>query len=102
MSVITIEGRLGAGAPNLGRIVARELGLDFIDRLLLADIAKRVGSTMSALSHQERGVPTLTNRFAQSIQRMLHRSAIAGMGGDPYFGPGIAVSYTHLTLPTKA
>ena len=89
MSVITIEGRLGAGAPDLGRIVARELGLDFIDRLLLADIAKRVGSTMSALSDQERRVPTLTNRFAQSIQRMLHRSAVAGMGGDPYFGPGI-------------
>ena len=89
MSVVTIEGRLGAGAPDLGRIVAKELGLDFIDRLLLADIAKRVGSTMGALSDQERRVPTLTNRFAQSIQRMLHRSAVAGMGGDPYFGPGI-------------
>mgnify|MGYP001491276476 FL=1 len=89
MSVITIEGRLGAGAPDLGRLVAKKLDLDFIDRLLLADIAKRVGSTMNVLSDQERRVPTLTNRFAQSIQRMLHRSAVAGMGGDPYFGPGI-------------
>ncbi|GIT59149.1 MAG: hypothetical protein Ct9H300mP19_10970 [Dehalococcoidia bacterium] len=44
---------------------------------------------MSAISDQESRVPTLPNRFAQSIQRMLHRSAIAGMGGDPYFGPGI-------------
>ena len=89
MSVITIEGRLGAGGPDLGRIVANELGLDFIDRLMLADIAKRVGSTVTALADQESRVPSLANKFAQAIQRMLHRSAVAGMGGDPYFGPGI-------------
>ncbi len=89
MSVITIEGRLGAGGPDLGRMVAKDMDLDFIDRLMLADIAKRVGATVSALADQETRVPTLANRFAQTIQRMLHRSAVAGMGGDPYFGPGI-------------
>jgi cytidylate kinase len=89
LSVITIEGRLGAGGPDLGRMVAKELGLDFVDRLMLADIAKKVGSTVTALADQESRVPSLANRFAQAIQRMLHRSAVAGMGGDPYFGPGI-------------
>ncbi|NQW19633.1 MAG: cytidylate kinase-like family protein [Chloroflexi bacterium] len=89
MTVITIEGRLGAGGPDLGRMVAKEMNLDFVDRLMLADIAKRVGATVTALADQESRVPTLANRFAQAIQRMLHRSAVAGMGGDPYFGPGI-------------
>ncbi len=89
MTVITIEGRLGAGGPDLGRMVAKELDLDFVDRLMLADIAKRVGATVTALADQESRVPSLANRFAQAIQRMLHRSAVAGMGGDPYFGPGI-------------
>ena len=89
MSVITIEGRIGAGAPILGRIVAEEMNLDFVDRLMLADIAKRVGTTVGALADQERRIPTIANRFAQAIQRMLQRSAVAGMGGDPYFGPGI-------------
>ncbi len=89
MTVITIEGRLGAGGPDLGRMVAKEMGLDFVDRLMLADIAKRVGATVTALADQESRVPSLANRFAQAIQRMLHRSAVAGMGGDPYFGPGI-------------
>jgi cytidylate kinase len=70
-------------------MVAKELGLDFVDRLMLADIAKRVGATVTALADQESRVPSLANRFAQAIQRMLHRSAVAGMGGDPYFGPGI-------------
>ena len=91
MSVITIEGRLGAGAPDLGRMVAKELGLDFVDRLMLADIAKKVGSTVTALADQESRVPSLANRFAQAIQRMLHRSAVAGMGGDPYFGPPVKI-----------
>lgn len=70
-------------------MVAKEMGLDFVDRLMLADIAKRVGATVTALADQESRVPSLANRFAQAIQRMLHRSAVAGMGGDPYFGPGI-------------
>jgi cytidylate kinase len=70
-------------------MVAKEMDLDFVDRLMLADIAKRVGATVTALADQESRVPSLANRFAQAIQRMLHRSAVAGMGGDPYFGPGI-------------
>lgn len=89
MTVITIEGRAGAGAPDLGRLVARELDIDFVDRLILAEIARRVGSTVGALVDQEQRVPSFVNRLAQSVQRMLHRSAVAGMGGDPYFGPGV-------------
>lgn len=89
MTVITIEGRVGAGAPELGMLVARELGIDFVDRLILAEIARRVGATVGALADQERRVPSFVNRLTQSVQRMLHRSAVAGMGGDPYFGPGV-------------
>lgn len=89
MTIITIEGRAGAGAPDVGRLVARELDIDFVDRLILAEIARRVGSTVGALADQERRVPSFVNRLAQSVQRMLHRSAVAGMGGDPYFGPGV-------------
>ncbi len=86
---ITVEGRAGAGAPDIGRAVARELGFDFVDRLLLADIAKRAGATVGALAEHERKMPSVPSRLAQAVQRMLHRSAVAGMGGDPYFGPGI-------------
>ena len=89
MPTITVEGRVGAGAPDLGRRVARELGIDFVDRLILAQIARRVNATMRALVDQERRVPSLANRLAMRVQRVLERSAVAGMGGDPYFGPGV-------------
>ena len=89
MPIITVEGRVGAGAPDLGRLIARELGIDFVDRLILAQIARRVNATMRALVDQERRVPSLANRLAMRVQRVLERSAVAGMGGDPYFGPGV-------------
>ncbi len=89
MPIITVEGRVGAGAPDLGRLVARELDIDFVDRLILAQVARRVNATMRALVDQERRVPSLVNRLAMRVQRVLERSAVAGMGGDPYFGPGV-------------
>ena len=89
MTIITVEGRVGAGAPDLGRLVARELEIDFVDRLILAQIAREVNATMRALVDQERRIPSLVNRLALRVQRVLERSAVAGMGGDPYFGPGV-------------
>ena len=58
MTVITIEGRLGAGGPDLGRMVAKEMDLDFVDRLMLADIAKKIGATVTALADQESRIPS--------------------------------------------
>lgn len=89
MPVITIEGRIGSGTTEVGRMVARELEIDYVDRFLLADIARKVGTTVEALADMERRVPSRGSRFAYLIQRMLQRSAVAGMGGDPYFGPGV-------------
>ncbi len=89
MTVVAIEGRMGAGAYDLARMVASEMDIDFVDRLVLADIARRVGATVGALVDTERRVPTLVSKLAQGVQRMLQKSAVTGMGGDPYFGPGI-------------
>ncbi len=89
MPVVAIEGRAGSLAPALGRIVAKELDVDFVDRLLLAEIARRVGSTVQALAESERRQVGVVERLASLVQRMLERSAVAGSGGDPYFGPGI-------------
>ena len=89
MNIITIEGRQGSGVIILGRTIAKKLDYDFIDRLVLANIAKKVGSTVEALNQVEKKIPTLTTKFADSINNMLEKSVSVGMGGDPYFGPGI-------------
>ena len=89
MSVITIEGRTGSSAPEIARRVAKVLGIDFIDRLLLGDIARSIGSTIEAISETELQGRSKTGRFALLIQNMMKRSALEGLLGDPYFGPGI-------------
>lgn len=90
MPVITIEGRVGAGGPAVAQLVAQTLGLDFVDRLLLAEIGRRVGATVEAMQDSERRVPSRGDRFISFIQRTLERTGSAG-AGDPYFGPGMEV-----------
>jgi len=90
MPVITIEGRVGAGGDGVGRLVAKALDLDFVDRLLLAEIGRRVGATVEAVQDSERRLPSRGDRFISFIQRTLERTGSAG-AGDPYFGPGMEV-----------
>tara|TARA_B110000438_G_scaffold158298_1_gene151552 strand:+ start:1303 stop:2010 length:708 start_codon:yes stop_codon:yes gene_type:complete len=89
MPTIVFEGKHCSGKRDVGRIVARELGFDFIDRIMLAEIAKKVGSTVEALSLREYKKPTLVDKFARGISQILNNSSTVGIGGDPYFGPGI-------------
>ena len=35
MSVVTIRGRLGSGAPEIGKLVADKLHADYVDREII-------------------------------------------------------------------
>ena len=89
MPTITLEGRHCAGLRDPGRIIARNLGFDYVDRIMLAEIAKKVGSTVEAVAMRKLKKPTLADNFVKGINQILNNSATIGMGGDPYFGPGI-------------
>lgn len=94
MVVIAMGGLSGGGARTLGPMVAERLGLDYVDRLILTDAARRVGATVEALHQREERPPTRGERLARFLQRVLERSAMTGMGGDYYFGPGAAAFLT--------
>ncbi len=94
MSVVTFGSLAGAGARSLGPIVAQRLGLDYVDRLILTNVARHVGATVEALHQREERPPTRGERFSRLLQRILERSAVTGAGGDPYFGPGVAAFLT--------
>ncbi len=42
MSVVTIRGHLGSGAPEIGKQVADRLSIDYVDREIIADVAKQL------------------------------------------------------------
>jgi cytidylate kinase len=94
MAVIAMGGLSGGGARTVGPAVANNLGTDYVDRLILADVAKQLGATVEALHQKEERPPTRGERFSRFLQRVLERSAVTSAGGDPYFGPGVAAFLT--------
>ena len=88
MAVVTLGGLTGGGGRLLGPVVAERLDADYVDRLILTNAARRIGATVEALHQREERAPTRGDRFLALLQRILERSAVAGVAGDPYFGPG--------------
>jgi cytidylate kinase len=88
MAVVTLGGLTGGGGRLLGPNVAGRLGADYVDRLILADAARRIGATVEALHQREERPFSRGERFMGLLQRILERSAVAGIGTDPYFGAG--------------
>jgi cytidylate kinase len=87
MSVVTLGGLTGGGGRLLGPKLAERLGSDYVDRLILTDAARHIGATVEALDQREQRPPTRGERFSALVQRILERSAVTDVGGDPYFGP---------------
>ncbi len=104
MTVVTLAGLAGGGPRSLGPLVAQRLEADYVDRLILTNVARQVGATVEALHQREERPPTRGERFSRILQRILERSAVSGAGGDPYFGPGVAAflteEYEDLPQPT--
>ncbi len=104
MTVIALGGLTGAGARTMGPALAEQMGADYVDRLILTNVARHVGATVEALHQREERPPTRGERFTRFLQRVLERSAVTGAGGDPYFGPGVAAflteEYEDLPEPT--
>jgi len=100
MAVVTFNGPIGAGGTEVGVLTARLLNADYVDRLILAEAAKRIQSTVEVLEIKEQRKVPLRDRLAYFLQTMLERSAMSGAGGEPYFSPGIeylpAEEYTDL------
>ena len=89
MTVITLNGQLGGAAREVGMEVARLLDIDYVDRVLLAEAAKRVGAPVAALEEKEEEDHSLGSRLTRLIQIAFERSAYSGDGGDPFFGTGV-------------
>ena len=89
MPTITFEWRHCAGLRDPGKLIAKDLGFDYVDRIMLAHIAKKVGSTVEAVAMRKLKKPTLVDKFAKGVNQILNNSNTVGVGGDPYFGPGI-------------
>ena len=58
MTVVALGGLTGAGARTMGPILAERMGADYVDRLILTNVARHVGATVEALHQREERPPT--------------------------------------------
>jgi len=89
MSVITITGLTGSGAPELGAVIAQRAGMDYVDRLILAEAAKGLGATVQAVANMSERSQSIGEKISLLLRTVLERAALATPGSDPYFGPGM-------------
>ena len=86
MTVVTIDGQLGAGAPEIGRLVARAMQYDFRDRLVLVGAAKRLGATVEAVSNKQYWVDRKTDWIWRFAEKVMSSLAMGSIPYEPYLG----------------
>jgi cytidylate kinase len=69
MSVVTIRGQLGSGAPEIGRQVADRLHADYIDREIIAEVAARLHRQEQDVIAKEMPPGSLMGRIAEALGR---------------------------------
>lgn len=87
MTLITISGGLGAGSPEIGQAVAERLGIDYIDREVLAEAARHLALNPDVLETKEAPGPvSLKARLGRLLSAFVERSGRVGtwdpMAGD--------------------
>jgi cytidylate kinase len=68
MSVVTIRGQLGSGAPEVGREVAARLHADYIDREIIAEVAARLHRQEQDVLAKEMPPSNLLGRIAEALE----------------------------------
>ncbi len=67
MSVVTIRGQSGSGAPEVGRHVADRLQADYVDREIIAEVASRLHRQGQEVIEKEMPPTGLLGRIAEAM-----------------------------------
>ena len=85
MTVVTISGQFGAGAREVGQLIADRLQSDYVDQAVLVAAARALGVAVNRVAERDERADTLRERIAHFLERMLERSAVGGVA-DPFIG----------------
>jgi cytidylate kinase len=88
MAIVTIAGLSGSGAQEIGALVAQHLSYDYVDRLILAEAARKIGTSVEVLANRTERPPTMGDRLASFMRTVVARSAMVSEASDPYYGAG--------------
>jgi cytidylate kinase len=84
MPVVTMSGNIASGARESGEMVARLLGVPFVDQQLMVEAAQRCGVTVGAVVERDERYGSFRERLSGLLRTFLERSAASG--ADPLTG----------------
>jgi cytidylate kinase len=79
-----MSGNIASGAREVGLIVARELGVDFVDQQLMVQAAHRCGVPVGSMAERDERRASFKERMSGLLRTFLERSAASG--ADPLAG----------------
>jgi len=79
-----MSGNIASGAREVGLLVARELGVDFVDQQLMVHAAQRCGVTVGSMAERDERRASFKERMSGLFRTFLERSAASG--ADPLSG----------------
>lgn len=68
MSIVTIRGQLGSGAPEIGKEVAERIHADYVDREIIAQVAERMEAKQEEVTAREMPPGSLLGRIAEALE----------------------------------
>jgi cytidylate kinase len=69
MPLMTIRGPLGSGSPEIGKIAAELLHVDYVDREIIAAVAARLDRREEDVKEKELPSASLFGRIARALER---------------------------------
>jgi cytidylate kinase len=69
MPVVTIRGRLGSWAPEIGKAAAANLHIDYLDREIIAEVSARLNLQEQEVMAKETPPSGLRGRIAEALAR---------------------------------
>jgi len=86
MPLITIRGQLGSGAPEIGTRTAEKLGIDYVDREIIAEVAERLQRDEREVIRKEMPPGTLMGRILEALS---NDAMVEPYGGGAYLPPDL-------------
>jgi cytidylate kinase len=79
-----MSGNIASGAREVGLLVARKLGVDFVDQQLMVQAAQRCGVPVGTVAERDERCASFKERMSGLLRTFLERSAASG--ADPLSG----------------
>lgn len=78
MPIVTIRGQLGSGAPEIGRLIAAKLNIDYVDREIIASVAELLKRPKRDITEKEMPAGSMVERIFSALGRIPPTSVSLG------------------------